>query len=61
MRIEIETQSKKVIDRDVRALYIFREAIKTSTPLMLKANLQFILDQLGVVMIGEPSTKDCRR
>lgn len=42
MRVEIKTNGK-VKDNDIKAIYLLREAIKISTPRMIKANLDFAL------------------
>lgn len=42
MRVEIKTNGK-VKDNDIKALYLLREALKISTPRMIKANLDFAL------------------
>lgn len=42
MRVEIKTNTP-VRDNDVKALYLIREAIRISTPRMLKANFEFAL------------------
>lgn len=44
MRIEIKTNGP-VKDKDIKALYLLDEAVKMSTPRMVKHNLKFILDK----------------
>ena len=40
MRIEIKTKTP-VKDKDIKALYLIREALRISTPRMIAANLEF--------------------
>lgn len=40
MRIEIKTKTP-VKDKDIKALYLLKEALKMSSPRMLDANLKF--------------------
>lgn len=42
MRIDIKTNGK-VKDPDIRALYLLKEALRISTPRMVKANLDFAI------------------
>lgn len=42
MRVEIKT-SGKIKDKDIKALYLIREAMKISSPRMIEANLKFAL------------------
>lgn len=50
MRIEIKTTTP-VKDKDIKAICIINEGVKTSTPRMIEANLRFIADKYGFQII----------
>lgn len=50
MRIEIKTGGKPVKDKDIKALYLIREAMRISTPRMREANAKFALDKYGITV-----------
>ena len=50
MRVEIKTNGP-VKDKDIKALYILNEGIKTSTPRMIEANLKFVAEKYGFQII----------
>jgi hypothetical protein len=43
MRVDIKTNGP-VKDKDIRALYLIREALEISTPRMIEANLMFAIE-----------------
>jgi hypothetical protein len=51
MRIEINTNGKKVTDPDIKALYVLVYALDNSTPKMKVANLQYVADRLGYKLV----------
>ncbi len=50
MRVEIKTKGK-VKDRDIKALYLINEAMKLSSERMRKANLKFVAEKYGFLII----------
>ena len=54
MRVEIKTNGP-VKDKDIKALYILNEGIKTSTPRMIEANLKFVAEKYGFQIIKTAS------
>jgi hypothetical protein len=47
MRIEIKTKSP-VRDNDIKALYLLKKALELSSPHMIKANLNFVLERENI-------------
>lgn len=50
MRIEIKTNGP-VKDNDIRALYLIKEAMRISSPHMVKTNLNFVLGREKLIVI----------
>lgn len=50
MRLNIKTKTP-VKDKDIKALYILQHAMEISTDRMRQANLQYIADKWGFMVI----------
>ena len=54
MRIDIKTD-KRIVDKDIKALYVLNFALNNfSTSRMKRANLRFIADREGYLLVKKP-------
>jgi hypothetical protein len=51
MRIDIKTKGARLVDKDIRALYLLIYALDNSTPKMKTHNLAYVADRNGFKLV----------